>query len=252
MEEDRYIRQSTLAQIGPQGQQLIGQARVAVIGLGALGSAAAELLARAGVGFLRLVDRDQISLSNLQRCLMYTQKDAEQSVYKATAAKRCITEINPEITVEALVVDIDASNIESLIADVDYVLDGTDNFKIRYLINEACHKHRKTWIYTGVLASYGVTMVIPPQGPCFKCLCPTPPGSGKNLTCVDVGILSSITVTMASLEVAAVLKLIVGNPVEPGRYLTVDVWEATCDEQQILQTPTCPCCVEEAYEYLPH
>ena len=247
---DRYIRQITLAQVGEEGQRLISKARIAVIGLGALGSASSELLTRAGVGFLRIVDRDYVNLNNLQRCLLYTEQDAEQSLPKAIAAKQHLCAINSEITIEEISTDVNPSTIETLIQDVDFVVDATDNFTVRYLLNDCCHKLDKTWVYAGVLAGFGAMMVIPPSGPCFRCLSPQPPSSGNSFSCATVGVLASIPAILASLQVAAVISLILGEQLEAGKYVTVDAWNLSFDEISIEQDPRCPCCVKAEYEYL--
>ena len=247
---DRYIRHTTFAPIGEHGQQLIEQARVAIIGLGALGSNSADLLARAGVGFLRIIDRDHVSLSNLPRCSLYTEQDAADAIPKAIAAKSHLSKINSEITIEEVNIDVNTSNIESLIADVDIVVDATDNFKTRYLLNEACHKLKKPWVYAGVLAGFGATMVVSPRGPCFKCLAPTQPHDNNDFDCETYGVFSSVPVILAALQVVSVIKYIVGGPVIPGRYVAIDIWNMTLDEIDIAQNPNCPCCMREEYDCL--
>jgi adenylyltransferase/sulfurtransferase len=250
MTTDRYIRQSTLPQIGEAGQARIEAARVAVIGLGALGTVSSELLARAGVGYIRIVDRDYVNLSNLQRCTLYTELDAAQSLPKTIAAAQHLSAINSEITLDPVATDVNPTTVEQLVSDVDLVIDATDNFAVRFLLNEACHKHAKTWIYAGALATIGAMMVITPKGPCLRCLSPTIPAPGSYPTCATAGVLASTTSILASYQVTAALKLIVGEPAQPGRYLTIDAWDATLDELTIEPDPDCPCCVLEKYELL--
>jgi len=249
-QKDRYIRHTTFAPIGEHGQQLIEQARVAIIGLGALGSNSADLLTRAGVGFLRIIDRDHVSVSNLPRCSLYNEQDAACAVPKAIAAKAHLSAINSEITIEEVNIDVDPNNIESLIVDVDIVVDATDNFKTRYLLNEACHKLKKPWVYAGVLAGCGATIVILPEGPCFRCLAPTKPHDSSDFDCETYGVFSSVPVILAALQVVSVIKFLVGEPIIPGRYVAIDIWNNTLDEIEVAQNPTCICCMREDYEYL--
>jgi len=248
--KDRYIRHTTFAPIGEHGQKLIEQARVAVIGLGALGSNSSDLLARAGVGFLRIIDRDHVSVSNLPRCSLYTEQDAADATPKAVAAKAHLSKINSGVIIEEVCIDVNPANIESLIADVDIVVDATDNYTTRYLLNEACHKLKKPWVYAGVLAGFGAIMVVPPEGPCYRCLIPTRPEDSKDFDCEAYGVFSSVPVILAALQVVCVIKYLVGEPITPGRYIAIDIWNMTLDEIDIAQNPSCPCCVKEEYNSL--
>src|ERR1044072_6330980 len=168
---ERYSRQILFNGIGKEGQQRLLESRVLIVGCGALGSAHAESLARAGVGKLRIADRDFVESSNLQRQTMFTERDAAERIPKAIAAANHIHELNGDIEVEPEVTDVNHSNIERLLSDCDVVLDGTDNFATRYLINDACVKHAVNWIYGAAVGSYGVTMTIRPhQTPCLRCM----------------------------------------------------------------------------------
>src|SRR6185436_14621507 len=168
---ERYSRQILFNGIGSDGQRRLQESRALIIGCGALGSAHAESLARAGVGKLRIVDRDFVEASNLQRQTMFTENDASERLPKAVAAATHIAGINSDIEVEPEIVDVNYSNIERLIQDCDVVLDGTDNFATRYLINDACVKHEINWIYGAAVGSYGVTMTIQPHlTPCLRCV----------------------------------------------------------------------------------
>jgi adenylyltransferase/sulfurtransferase len=160
---ERYSRQILFGEIGIEGQKKLLNSRVLLVGCGALGAAHAEMLARAGVGRIRIVDRDFVEFTNLQRQTLYNEADAEQRLPKAIAARRRIAEINSEIEVEAIVADINRSNVESFIKDCDLILDGTDNFQTRYLLNDACVKDEKTWIYGAAVSAYGATMTIVPK-----------------------------------------------------------------------------------------
>ena len=175
-QNDRYSRQILFDSIGTDGQSRLLASRVLIVGCGALGSAQAEALARAGVGRLRIADRDFVESSNLQRQTMFTESDASERLPKAIACASHIREINSEVTVDPEIVDVNHSNVERLISECDVVLDGTDNFSTRYLINDACVKHNVTWIYGAAVGSYGVTMTIrPSDGPCLRCVFPEPP-----------------------------------------------------------------------------
>ncbi len=167
----RYSRQILFQRNRQKGQEKLLNSRVLLVGAGALGASHAEILARAGVGFLRIVDRDFVEFSNLQRQTLYSENDAKERLPKAIAAKNRLAEINSEIEVEAIIADINNSNVENFVKDVDLVLDGTDNFQIRYLVNDACVKNNKTWIYGAAVSSYGATMtIIPNETPCLRCI----------------------------------------------------------------------------------
>src|SRR6266545_8418045 len=168
---ERYSRQVLFSGIGSEGQRRLLQSKVLIVGCGALGSAQVESLARAGVGRLRIADRDFVEASNLQRQTMFTERDATERIPKAVAAANHIQEINSEVQTEPEIADVNYSNIERLIEDCDIVLDGTDNFATRYLVNDACVKHGTNWIYGAAVGSYGVTMTIRPrQTPCLRCV----------------------------------------------------------------------------------
>src|ERR1051326_1762758 len=180
----RYCRQTLFSGIGQEGQDLLFRSRALIVGCGALGSAQTEALARAGVGKLRIVDRDFVEFSNLQRQTMFTESDAVERLPKAIACANRIREINSEITVEPEVSDVNHSNIERLISDVDVVIDGTDNFATRYLINDACVKHEVDWVYGAAVGSYGVTLTIRPhETPCLRCIFPEAPPAASAPTC---------------------------------------------------------------------
>ena len=183
-DRERYSRQIVFAGIGERGQQHLLDARVAVLGCGALGSFQAGALARAGVGFLRIIDRDYVELSNLQRQWLFDECDAEQGLPKAVAAARKIAAINSDVRVEPVVADLTASNVDDLLGDVDLILDGTDNFETRYLINDfAVQIASRPWIYGAAVGSYGITMaVMPGESACLRCIYPDPPaGAPANL-----------------------------------------------------------------------
>src|SRR3989454_5747494 len=189
-QSERYRRQILFSGIGREGQTRLLNSRALILGCGALGSAQAEALARAGVGKLRIADRDFVESSNLQRQTMFTERDASERLPKSIACANHLREINSEISVEAEIVDVNHSNIERLISDCDVVLDGTDNFSTRYLINDACVKHTVNWIYGAAVGSYGVTMTIRPhESPCLRCLFPEPPPAASAPTCDTAGVI---------------------------------------------------------------
>src|SRR5262249_5552600 len=186
--KERYSRQILFDGIGEAGQERLSKSRVVIIGCGALGAVQAETLARAGVGHLTLVDRDFVEESNLQRQIMFEEADALERLPKAIAAARRIARVNSAIEVKPLVVDVNYQNIEEIIADADVVLDGTDNFETRYLLNDACVKAKKAWIYGAAVGSYGLTMtILPDETPCLRCVLEEMPEPGSSPTCDTAG-----------------------------------------------------------------
>ena len=242
---ERYSRQILFDGIGKEGQQRLLRARALIIGCGALGSAQAESLARAGVGKLRIADRDFVEASNLQRQTMFTEHDASERIPKAIAAANHIREINREIEVESEIVDVNYSNIERLIKDCDVVLDGTDNFATRYLINDACVKHDMKWIYGAAVGSYGVTMTIQPhQTACLRCVFTEAPPAASAPTCDTAGVIMPIISVVAAVQVTEALKLLTGQDENLHRSLMqFDVWR---NEWRKINSgppaPDCPTC----------
>src|SRR5258708_6744296 len=211
-QNDRYGRQILFDGIGYAGQDRLLGARVLIIGCGALGSAQAESLARAGVGRLRIADRDFVEFSNLQRQTMFTESDAADRLPKVIACARHIREINSEIEVEPEIVDVNHSNIERLVRDCDVVLDGTDNFATRYLVNDACVKHHISWIYGAAVGSYGGTMTIRPnETPCLRCGFPEAPPAASRPTCDTAGAIIPIISVVAAAQVSEARKLLTGQ-----------------------------------------
>jgi len=250
---DRYSRQILFREIGREGQQRLLDSRVLLVGCGALGAAQAEMLARAGVGNLRIVDRDFVEFTNLQRQTLFKESDAAERLPKAIAAKTRIAEINSEINVEAIVADVNNSNVEQLIDGIDLVIDGTDNFQVRYLLNDACVKHGKTWIYGAAVSSYGTTMtIIPGETPCLRCIFDDMPDAGSSPTCDTAGVIMPIIATVAATQVSEALKLLVGDTDSLHRsLLQFDVWAN--DRQRIKldkPSPDCKCCGQYIYEFL--
>jgi len=236
---ERYSRQIRFAGIGAAGQQRILDARVTVVGCGALGTFQAAALARAGVGFLRIIDRDYVETSNLQRQWLFEEADAQAALPKAIAARDRLAMANSVVRVEAQVADLTAAKAEELLADTDLILDGTDNFETRYLINDFAVSTGKPWIYGAAVGSYGLSMpVIPGETACLACVYPEPP-SGAQPTCETAGVLATAASLIASLQVSAALKLIATGDA-PRLLTTADVWSGQI--RQIAQPPRDPAC----------
>jgi len=224
-----------------------------LVGCGALGAAHAEMLARAGVGKLRIVDRDFVEFTNLQRQTLFRESDAHDRLPKAVAAKTRIAEINSEIAVEAIIADVNNSNIEALIRDCDLVIDGTDNFQVRYLLNDACVKNGVTWIYGAAVSSYGTTMtIIPGRTPCLRCIFDEMPDAGSSPTCDTSGVIMPIIATVSAAQVTEALKILVGDfDSLHGSLMQFERWAN--DRQRIkLGEPNsdCKCCGKGIFEFL--
>lgn len=241
---DRYARQTLFFPNGAADQERLRRARVAVVGCGALGTIIAPFLVRAGVGFLRIIDRDFVDLTNLQRQALFDEEDIRANLPKAVAAARKLALANSEVAIEPVTADFDADNAERLLADVDLVMDATDNFEARYVINEVCVKHSRPWIYSAAVASYGVTMTIRPnQTPCLRCLFPVAPAPGTAETCETVGVIGPICGVIGSLAAAEALKLLIGaeDRLRVG-LLWVDVWSGSF-QLTPFATPVADCAV---------
>jgi molybdopterin/thiamine biosynthesis adenylyltransferase len=247
---ERYSRQIRFAPIGEAGQQRILDARIAIVGCGALGTFQAAALARAGAGLLRIIDRDYVEPSNLQRQWLFDEADAAAALPKAIAAREHLRRINSGISVEAEVADLTPENIGELLDGIDLILDGTDNFETRYLINDYAASAQLPWIYGAAVGSYGLAMpVIPGRTACLACVYPEPP-SGAQPTCETAGILGGATALIASLQVSAVLKLLVTGDA-PRLLTTADVWSG--ELRQIAQPapdPDCRVCARRDFVYL--
>ncbi|HEY6391404.1 MAG TPA: ThiF family adenylyltransferase [Bryobacteraceae bacterium] len=249
-DQDRYSRQILFRGIGQNGQQRLLDARVAVVGCGALGSFQAGALARAGIGYLRIIDRDYVELSNLQRQWLFDECDVRQSLPKSIAAARKISAINPDIQVDPFVADLTASNIDELLGGISLILDGADNFETRYLINDYAVSRGLPWIYGAAVGSYGITMpVVPSETACLRCVYPDPP-AGVQPTCETAGVLGSLTALIASLQVSEAIKMLCGC--EPARKITTaDVWSG--EIRQVAQPgpqENCPACGQRDFVYL--
>ena len=249
---ERYSRQILFSPIGTAGQAQLAKTRVALVGCGATGSALASLLARAGAGYLRIIDRDYVEASNLQRQVLFDEADADESLPKAIAAARKIAAFNSEITVEAHADDLTPDNAEDLLQDVQIILDGTDNFETRYLINDYAVSENLPWIYAAGVASYAVTMtILPGETACLACIFPDSP-RGLVETCDTSGILNSAVNFVASVAATEAMKLAVGARDKLRRtLLSYDVWS---NEYASVNTakprPSCRCCGERDFIHL--
>lgn len=249
--EDRYARQRVLPEIGDAGQEKLLAASVLVAGCGALGSAQAQLLARAGVGRLVVLDRDLVELSNLQRQLLFDEEDVASGLPKAEAAARHLRKINSEIQIDAVVADVTPRNVERYVTDVELVLDATDNFETRYLINDACVSLGRPWIYGGAIGTSGMAMTIDPgRGPCLRCLLPNLPAAGSVPTCETQGVLNAAPALVASLQVTAAIKRLVDGPEPEHKLSMLDLWRGSIRSVKVPRDKDCPTCVQRKFEFL--
>jgi adenylyltransferase/sulfurtransferase len=248
---EKYSRQVLFSGIGEDGQARLLASRVVVVGCGAIGAAAANLLVRAGVGRIRIVDRDFVEPSNLQRQTLFDEADALQSLPKAVAAERKLRSINSAIAVEGIIADLNPRNTPELLSGFDLILDGTDNFETRFLINDFAVSSGIPWIYAAAVASYGLTMtILPAVTPCLACLLESQ-RQGLDETCDTVGVLGPIVNLIASLEVADALKLLAGRTAQlHGRLISCDVWSGRFQSVRVARNPDCRVCVRREFSYL--
>ncbi len=251
MEGSRYSRQIIFENIGEAGQRRLLDSAVAIIGLGALGTVSANNLARAGVGKIRLIDRDYVELSNLQRQALYDEDDAANEKPKAIAACEHLGRVNSSIALEPVIADVNSGNIESLIRDCGLVLDCTDNFESRLLLNEACDSLRIPWIYCGAVASSCMTMnIIPGVTPCFVCFTGEAAGMESGQACSTIGVLNMATGIAASVQSAEAVKILLGSEDVRETLFYMDVWSNSAEYLEIRKNPECPVCGGHHYTYL--
>lgn len=251
-ESEKYSRQILFAPLGEAGQRRLLSSRAVIAGCGALGSFHASALARAGVGEIIIIDRDYVEPSNLQRQWLFDETDAAEALPKAVAGARKIVAMNSGIQVDAKVSDLTPENAEELLLPADVILDGTDNFETRYLLNDVAVKHGVPWIYGAAVGSYGLTMpVLPGRTACLACIFPEAPG-GASPTCDTAGILNAITAMIASLQVADALKILSGNiEMIEARLLTADVWQSAIRTvSTAAPDPKCRACAGRAFKHL--
>jgi molybdopterin-synthase adenylyltransferase len=253
--QERYSRQVLFRGIGAEGQARIGESHVLLIGCGALGSVVAEILVRAGVGRLTVIDRDYIDESNLQRQSLFTESDCRNGLPKAIAATNRLREINSQVEVVGQVMDVRAGTIETLLDGVSLILDGTDNFETRYLVNDVSVKYRIPWVYGACVGAYGLcSPIIPGMTPCLRCMIEQLPPAGSSPTCDTAGIIGPAVHLVASLESAEALKILTGNLKQLSRRLVcIDLWEnriAQVDLGKDGPDPACPACGLNDFEFL--
>jgi len=248
----RYSRQELFAGIGREGQERMRRARVLVIGCGALGSALAETMARAGVGSLTVVDRDFVETTNLQRQSLFDEEDAALARPKAAAAEARLRRINSEVAVQGLVADVDAALADRLAREADLVLDGTDNFETRYVLNDVCLRAGVSWIYGACVAAHGAALAVrPARTPCLRCVLGERPAAGSGETCDTAGVVAPIVQVVAGVQAAEALKLLTGrfDALVDG-LVTVDLWAGTFDVAGFDgRSPWCPSCTERRFDY---
>ncbi|MFO1065307.1 MAG: ThiF family adenylyltransferase [Pirellulales bacterium] len=253
---DRYSRARRFSALGDAGQSSIEGSRVAVFGCGALGSMISERLVRSGVGTVRIIDRDWVELSNLQRQTLFTESDAEAAEPKAIAAAASLRHINSTITIEARVEDISYRNIAELAADVDLIMDGTDNFETRFLINDFCLSTGLPWIHGGVLGAAGQVMsIVPGKTACLRCLIPDIPSRESMPTCDSAGVMAPAVGVIASLQAAEALKILSGrSDAICTDLMVIDTWHTTLRQISISSGPedraACPACGLKRFDFL--
>lgn len=250
---DRYSRQILFQGIGEAGQKRLLASSVALVGCGAIGAAAANLLVRAGVGRVSVIDRDFVEPSNLQRQTLFDEQDAVSALPKAIAAERKLRTINSDVAVKGVVADLIPDNAEELLSPADLIVDGTDNFETRLLVNDFAVRFRRPWIYAAAVGSYGLTMAIRPGStPCLACLLGSSSSPrGFEQTCDTAGVLGPIVSLVASLEVAEALKLLAGREeVLHERLVSCDVWTGHMQSVKIARDPACRVCVRREFDYL--
>ncbi|MHB8901370.1 MAG: ThiF family adenylyltransferase, partial [Thermoguttaceae bacterium] len=251
----RYVRQMRFAPFGEEGQRRLTESRVLVCGCGALGSVLASTLVRAGVGHVRIVDRDFVETTNLQRQVLFDEEDVSRQLPKAVAAAEKLRLANSQVEIEPIVADVDHTNLDRLAAGVDAIVDGTDNFQTRFLLNDYAVKHQVPWVYGGCLGAEGQTMaIVPGRTPCLRCLMPDCPAPGATPTCDTAGILAPIVGVIASTEAMEAIKILSGNleAVAPG-LAVIDLWTGQfrrIDLGSLREEADCPACRHGQFPWL--
>ncbi len=240
---DRYVRQELFKGIGKEGQKKLIESHVIIVGMGALGTASANFLARAGTGFLRIIDGDRVELCNLQRQFLYDEKTAKSLELKVDAAYKNLNEINSEIEIEAVAVNLKEENADKLLEGADLIIDATDNFFARYIINEFCVRKKVPWIYGGAVESRGMTMNMMPGGACLACMTGTDnPSSIVTDTCSEVGVLNTLPSIVAALQCTEAIKILTGAATLRSKMLAFDIWNNTIKSFDIERDENCPVC----------
>lgn len=249
----RYSRQELFAGIGPLGQQRIRASRVVLVGCGALGSVLAETMVRAGVGALTIVDRDFVEESNLQRQALFDQEDVARGLPKAAAAEAKLRRINSDVAVRGVVADLSGENVDEVVKDIDLVLDGTDNFETRFLVNDVCIREGIPWIYGACVGSYGLALLVRPRvSPCLRCVLEEMPPPGSGPTCDTAGVVAPIVHVIAGVQAGEALKVLAGRTEDLLKgIVTVDLWQGVFEVMDLTRrAPSCPACTAGRYDYL--
>jgi molybdopterin/thiamine biosynthesis adenylyltransferase len=247
LKENRYSRQILLPEIGAEGQKSLAKSSAVVIGCGALGTHALSFLVRAGVGEIRVIDRDIVEESNLQRQTLFNEEDVGRA--KAMVAEERLRKVNSSITIKGDVLDLSFANIQGAVKSATVVLDATDNMDTRFLVNDACVKLGIPWIYAGAVGTTGMVMPIVPGGPCLRCVFSSPPQPGELPTCDTVGIVNTLPSMVASIETTEAFKIMEGK--EPLKELVyLDVWQTEIQRIKVRKNPDCECCGKHNYEFL--
>ncbi len=246
---DRYSRQTIFPAIGEEGQAKLGRASVVIIGCGALGTNIASLLVRAGMGKVRIIDRDFIEYHNLQRQVLFDEEDIKAGLPKAVAAERHLRKVNSSVEVEGIVADANYTNIEGFCAGADVILDGLDNFETRLLINDVSLKHKIPWVYGGAIAAQGMTMtVIPGQTPCLRCVSPALPDPTTTPTCETAGIVGTVPAVVGALQATEAIKIVISAKANR-ELITLDLWKGVFNHIKVARREDCPAC-RGKYEFL--
>lgn len=253
MSLERYSRQILFKGLGRAGQQRLLQSRIAVIGCGALGTADAEMLARAGVGALVLVDRDFVEITNLHRQSLFTEEDVASGLPKAIVAERILRNVNKEISIKGFIADVTPDNIEDVCEGCSLIVDGTDNFETRYVVNDFSVKKGIPWVYGAVLGSFGTACaIVPGRTPCFRCLCEEPPSAGTVETCDTAGVIAPVVHVVAAFQVTQAMKIMTDADAADFRLLQADVWEDSWRTLDVrgMKREDCQCCGKRQFEFL--
>ncbi len=245
---NRYSRQTILEEIGEGGQETLRNSSATVIGCGALGCVTAQLLARAGLGKIRIVDRDIVEIENLQRQILFEENDI--GTPKAIAAVEKLKKINSEVQIEALVKDLNPSNAEKIFENANIVLDGTDNMETRYLINDTCVKKEIPWVYGGAVSTYGMSLnILPKKTACLVCAFPYMPKAGSLPTCDTVGVLNTVPTVIGSIQATEAMKILLKREFNTD-LIVYDVWAHDFQRIKLKRNSNCKCCSEHTFEYL--
>jgi adenylyltransferase/sulfurtransferase len=250
----RYARQISFKPFGVEGQRRLVNSSALIVGVGGLGSWVADLLVRAGIGRIRLADDDCVELTNIHRQSLFTEKDASERALKITAAANHLREINSNCTIEPVFARIDRLTAEKLVEDIDVIVDGTDNFPARFILNDCAIKKSKPWVFAGVLGTEAQVMtIIPGRTPCLRCLLNSPPACDGQ-TCRQTGVLGPAVAMIAAFEASEALKILSGNPDKAGQSLLIlDLWNNVTrqiDVSKMTKNADCPCCVHRNFEFL--